>query len=68
MGLAEQAGVEHDVLGADDVARPVMDIDRADELLIGLHWKTSLSGGGEYSEVGVATAPPSLSTGEFRRQ
>jgi len=46
VSLREQTGVEHDLLGADDIARPVMDFDRADVGLIGLHGKASLSGGG----------------------
>jgi hypothetical protein len=37
VGLVEQTGVEHDILGTDDVAAAVMNIDRAYELVIGFH-------------------------------
>jgi hypothetical protein len=44
MGLVEQAGVEHDFLRTDDVAHAVVNIDRSDELLIGLHGRPPVKG------------------------
>lgn len=59
MGLAEQAGVEHDVLGADEVSLSVMGVDRADELLIGLNGKASFSRGERRAEGGMEVQPTS---------
>jgi hypothetical protein len=49
VSLLKKALVGDDLLGADDMAIAVMNLDGADEL-IGLHAKASLKGAGEQAE------------------